>query len=366
MIDTIIYKLKQIFLYAGCKNEEEFQSIMAEIHKKNYSILKPMSLIITLFMIILYLLAIKSIILEYSIHIYSIYAFLFGTCYILICTKPENYNANSFSIMYLFIFVLYSFGIVNGIVIGYDKQAVSLISMLMLIPILFIDRPIRMHSVGALSIISFIYLELPVKKGEILSIDITNVIIFGLISMLLSYHVIKTHLQCFLTKNEMKQMSEYDILTGLKNRNAFEENLIYYNEKTKDNIACIYVDVNELRKINNTVNHVAGDEMLKFIASVMTDIFGFDDVYRIGGDEYVVFALNVDFKEMEEKIQRLYDITKKRNCSVSAGIEIQSSPHVHIKSLIIEAENKMYEAKREYYLNTGLDKRRKKHLSIEG
>lgn len=344
-----IKKLKQIFLYAGCESEEEFQSIIAEIHKKNFSILKPMSLIITLFMIILYFLAFKSIILAYSVHIYSVYALLFGICYILICTKPENHNANSFFIMYLFIFVLYSFGILNGIVIGYDKQAVSIIAMLMLIPILFIDRPIRMHGVGAFVILSFIYFELSVKKGEILSIDITNIITFGLISMLLSYHVVKVHLKCFITKNKMKEISEHDALTGLKNRNNFEHNLPDYFEKAKDNIACIYVDINGLRKINNTINHEAGDDMLKFVAHSMTQIFAYDDVYRVGGDEYTIFVPDADLSKIEEEIQALHNMVNQKGYTISTGMAMQYSPHVHIKSLIIDAENKMYEAKESYY-----------------
>lgn len=339
----IIKKLKQIFLYAGCESEEQFQSIIEDIHKKNFSILKPMSLIITLFMIILYFLAFKSIILEYSIHIYSIYALLFGIRYILIGSKPENYNANGFFIMYLFICVLYSFGILNEIVMGYDKQAASIIAMLILIPILFIDRPIRMHGISAFIILSFIFLEIPAKKGEILRIDIINIIVFQLISMLLSYHVVKIHLLSLISKNKMKELNQYDSLTGLKNKNAFEQNLPHYCERVSDNIACIYLDISGLQKINNMCDYEAGNTMLKFIAAATTQIFGSEDVYRIGGDEYICFVIDSNLKEIRQKIEKLQCIVQQSDYNISIGMEMQYFPHLHIKNLIVDAENKIHE-----------------------
>lgn len=58
----------------------------------------------------------------------------------------------------------------------------------------------------------------------------------------------------------------------------------------KKRLACIYIDANGLHEINNARGHLAGDQMLRFIADTLKVSFGEEALYRIGGDEFVVFS----------------------------------------------------------------------------
>jgi len=75
----------------------------------------------------------------------------------------------------------------------------------------------------------------------------------------------------------------HDALTGVYNSRAYKEIGV-----TKPHDCVLYVDVNNLKYVNDKVgNHQLGDELIKFVASSMNKIFG--DVYRVGGDEFVAF-----------------------------------------------------------------------------
>lgn len=360
----IIKKLKQIFLYAGCKTEKEFQSILPEIHKSNTKILKPMSGVITFVIIVLYFLAFKNIILEYSINIYSMYSFLFGMSSISIWMSSDNKNSPFFLILYIFITIVYSFGIINDMIIGYDKQAVSFIAILIVTPVLYIDRPIRMYLTSILAMILFILFAIGTKNSDILRMDIVNVIIFGIIGMIISYHTTKIQTQALVTKKRMEIMSELDSLTGLKNRNSLAQNVKKYEKSQSQNLACIYVDANGLYKINNTVGHEAGDKMLVEIASIMKKIFHNSDIYRLGGDEYIAIQADVIEDRLKENIQNLIVEVSEQGYSVSVGSYIQEAPNFNINRLINDAENEMCRFKHDYYVNSGVDRRKRRFVTF--
>lgn len=85
-------------------------------------------------------------------------------------------------------------------------------------------------------------------------------------------------------------MGIIDSLTGLLNRNCFEQTIENLDKNEYRNVACVYIDANGLHNINNRFGHEAGDNMLKAIAQALQSKFGSDKTYRIGGDEFVVFT----------------------------------------------------------------------------
>ena len=77
--------------------------------------------------------------------------------------------------------------------------------------------------------------------------------------------------------------------TGLLNRIAFEA----YLQKNEDTVfapaACVYIDANGLHEINNQYGHEAGDRMLQMLAELLREQFPGGGLYRVGGDEMVIF-----------------------------------------------------------------------------
>lgn len=89
----------------------------------------------------------------------------------------------------------------------------------------------------------------------------------------------------------MDEIAHKDALTGIKNKTAYVEETIRINQKIEANEAdfCIVmVDVNFLKRVNDTYGHERGNDYLINACRLVCAIFGEENVYRIGGDEFVV------------------------------------------------------------------------------
>ena len=148
-----------------------------------------------------------------------------------------------------------------------------------------------------------------------------------------------------------------DVLTGLRNRNLFEQFCLGYD--TTGGLICIYIDANGLHELNNTRGHLAGDQMLRFVADALKVEFGEETVYRIGGDEFVVFCKGMTEKVLQGKMKSLYNEIERNNYHISAGVGM-GAVGINIKALIKVAEEEMYEEKKRYYERIGAEMRNKK------
>ncbi|MBR1530224.1 MAG: GGDEF domain-containing protein [Oscillospiraceae bacterium] len=147
-----------------------------------------------------------------------------------------------------------------------------------------------------------------------------------------------------------KKQANIDILTGLQNRNCYEN----YCEKIKsaERLACIYIDANGLHELNNTKGHLAGDQMLRFIADTLKIYFGEDTVYRIGGDEFIVFDKNQSDSKIQEILEQVKTEIERNQYHISAGYCL-GTKKIQLKELIKTAEIRMYEEKKKYYEKIG-------------
>ena len=139
-----------------------------------------------------------------------------------------------------------------------------------------------------------------------------------------------------------------DSLTGLYNRMAYKKDLSYYDEINSKKFSCIYIDIDGLHMFNNKFGHNAGDGMLLYIANAAKDSFDTSKIYRMGGDEYVIFSDGILKDELENRLKILLDKVNEANYHISYGVEYSNgstSPDI----LIEKAEKKMYERKAMYY-----------------
>lgn len=141
-----------------------------------------------------------------------------------------------------------------------------------------------------------------------------------------------------------------DSLTNVANRVAYKKDLIAFDEQRPCKFTCIYIDVNELHIRNNKYGHAAGDEMLIYIANALKSAFFGQKVYRMGGDEFLVFAKNTE----QETIKRSLDVFAAQLKSVDYHVAIGVSyreQNTNTEEMVQEAEKRMYEAKAQYYQN---------------
>lgn len=115
-----------------------------------------------------------------------------------------------------------------------------------------------------------------------------------------------------LIQNQLKSLAYSDMLTELPNRLSFElmvNDLIHDIKKENSNkkFALVYMDVDNFKHINDTLGHVSGDLLLKYIANILkNEVKSSDIIARLGGDEFAIVFKDIEGKEeVIEKIQEL-------------------------------------------------------------
>lgn len=114
------------------------------------------------------------------------------------------------------------------------------------------------------------------------------------ISRLLRMYVKKFHR--LVESNTLEVLAYSDLLTGLGNRNAYEEHLKKLNEKTPSTeLGCIVSDITDLKSINDTHGHGSGDIALVEISeAIRYQIPANASCYRTGGDEFIIIIDSID------------------------------------------------------------------------
>lgn len=149
-----------------------------------------------------------------------------------------------------------------------------------------------------------------------------------------------------LVKTEAMALT--DSLTGVANRMAYKQDEKELMKNRPEFLACIYIDVNELHYFNNKYGHAAGDQMLIYIAEVLSEEFAGSKIYRMGGDEFLIFAENMSPGVVEEKIAHAKNKIEEMKYHISVGVKYLDQG-VEIEELLNEAEKIMYDDKARYY-----------------
>lgn len=150
--------------------------------------------------------------------------------------------------------------------------------------------------------------------------------------------------------NRTELAATTDALTGTLNRVAYKKDCLVFDEEKPEEFSCIYIDVNELHVRNNKYGHAAGDEMLIYIANCLKEVFYRHRVYRMGGDEFLVFARGATQENIKQKIDIFIEQLKPKGYNVAIGMSYRSQ-NVNCEEIVREAEIRMYEAKAQYYQN---------------
>ncbi len=157
-------------------------------------------------------------------------------------------------------------------------------------------------------------------------------------------------------EEELKYRSTHDALTGLFNWHFFETEIERLQNSRKYPIGILVIDMNGLKKINDTHGHSAGDTLLRQAADVIKKSFRPDDmVARIGGDEFVVVLPQTNSAAVERAVNRLKENIRENNLnglpdheiSLSIGTAICENYQTSLKKTFKLADRAMYVEKAE-------------------
>lgn len=160
-------------------------------------------------------------------------------------------------------------------------------------------------------------------------------------------------IRSYLESDLYRKVAYTDALTGLQNRTAFEEKIVQLN-KTASHYAsvwCVCADVNYLKRVNDTLGHSAGDELIRGAARVLHELKSKDGrIYRTGGDEFVLFEFNQSEESMGERFTHFNEALRRYNqnhdvlLSIAIGYDRLCKGDT-ITKLISHADSMMYEDK---------------------
>ena len=152
-----------------------------------------------------------------------------------------------------------------------------------------------------------------------------------------------------------RKIAYSDPLTGVKNRIAYFEDIGSIDQRIEDgflsNFGIVVCDVNDLKIVNDTLGHKAGDEHIKNASIILSSIFEHSTVYRIGGDEFVIFLTGEDYV-VHKKLLNDLDILMKNNVTqngvvISFGYaEYSRGQDKNFLQLFNRADNTMYKYKK--------------------
>ena len=154
-------------------------------------------------------------------------------------------------------------------------------------------------------------------------------------------------------EERLNYMSFHDSLTGLYNRNFFEEEMNRLQDGRYAPVGIIVCDLDGMKFINDTLGHKSGDEMLCKTADMLRENFRSSDIIaRIGGDEFAILVTGTDQPATEKLVARLKKSIDGFNASdpriplfISLGYAVSSSNPLDMEALFREADDRMYRDK---------------------
>lgn len=153
-----------------------------------------------------------------------------------------------------------------------------------------------------------------------------------------------------------RQMAYTDPLTGVKNKNAYFEDVDGIERRIEDgnlsDFGIIVFDVNNLKIVNDTKGHEEGDKYIKTASKLICHEFKHSPIYRIGGDEFVAFLMGEDFKNRNILIASFNQKVEKNKQDgkvvISCGLdEFNPEKDDSYMRIFTRADSKMYERKKE-------------------
>ena len=340
-------KVKNVFLYGGLE-KEQIDHIKEDITNQNFHTIRGLMHIEMVYTLIIILFHRHMMFFNQDFIFPYIIAFL---VYLILFLLSEQFRDTfEHSVFYTYICVI----IINidGIILALmhpTLPAIGLAVVYTTLPLLLTDRPIRLYTTMYLCALIYIVLLLTGNNSQTGFTDFWNIITYTLMVTPISMMVQLRRFRFLYHRYEMSEMEKKDIMTDVYNRNYYEQICHELDPFT----SVIFIDANGLHELNNSKGHKQGDKMLITIAQRLKQTFGDTSTFRIGGDEFVCFSKESKEKILENMTQINHDL-KLHNYYISYGVGCDKN----IKVAIQTAEHHMYDQKKQFYAQSGHNRRK--------
>lgn len=152
-----------------------------------------------------------------------------------------------------------------------------------------------------------------------------------------------------LLRQRLEDLTRKDVLTGAYNRRALIQQISALSEeRPRPSYGIVNIDLNGLKIVNDEKGHEAGDRLLIETAEMLGKLFYQDDIFRTGGDEFVIISRQIGRETFDRKIQKLRAVSEKNGVSLAIG-GFWSNGAEDLMQAFRVADEKMYENKKNFY-----------------
>ncbi len=183
----------------------------------------------------------------------------------------------------------------------------------------------------------------------VVNFDVSRIIELKELVELLAYFL-GSEISNHMLLERLETISKVDVLTGIMNRRAMISRIKQIaKEGGFGRFGVVSIDLNGLKTVNDNEGHDAGDRLLIMAGEILKKVFYEDDLFRTGGDEFIVISESIDEKTFERKVKKLGAAAAK-NDSVSFAVgTFWSDGSTDLTKALRIADERMYEAKKQYY-----------------
>jgi diguanylate cyclase (GGDEF)-like protein len=234
-----------------------------------------------------------------------------------------------------------------------NMRATVLLSAFCTMPLIFIDKPIRIILFTVFWFSVHTILAAFFKPLYVLD-DVVNTLCFAILGCFLGNNMLWTRLQNFDTQRLLIIEKETDVLTGLYNRRKLFEVLAQLQAKGgRKPTGAMMLDIDYFKALNDKNGHIAGDKCLSQFGEVLRNCAKTYpmDSFRYGGDEFIVLAYDSNQEDLRSLAQAILEATRQINVSgdtitVSIGVTYLGDEQVpDYESIINPCDMAAYQAK---------------------
>ena len=226
-------------------------------------------------------------------------------------------------------------------------------------------------------------LRIVTPLGELRWVDLNTQVLFNELGLIDGFLGTVADITERLTYQEkLRRVAEYDALTGLANRNLFQDRLqqaFYTSERTNSQVVVMFMDLDGFKDVNDSLGHDSGDTLLKLVASrLLNELRSGDTVARFGGDEFVILLSDDNSDQYSDAIAaKIVNAIGKpypidgQDVFVTASVGIASGNHSDCspEQILKQADAALYLAKGEgknnfQVFNDALDQESKARIKL--
>ena len=218
------------------------------------------------------------------------------------------------------------------------------------------QNPVWVKSLRSAKVESLVLAPLSQGKKMMGVLFITNFDVEHIVELKEYIQLTAFFLSSEIASNDMMEKLEYmsnvDFLTGVKNRNSMNARVDWHvsgDKHVHTPFGVVFADLNGLKQCNDNGGHEAGDRLLKNAANLLKKHFVSDEIYRSGGDEFVVIVPNCSKEAFDQKVKVLKEESSYGSPVCFAVGSDWSDGDRDLRYCMHVADEAMYADKKEFY-----------------